>query len=78
MYEHLKPLITKLLSLKIEKPPSPWTLQTVISVGGLCSVGFDRDTENLLILSHSGRGVVNCSTGEKTAKDYEDYYENKY
>ncbi len=77
MYEHLEPLTKKLLSLKIEKPP-PWELQTVISVDGLSSDGFDRDTENFLILSHSGRGVVNCSTGEKTARDYEDYYENKY
>ena len=64
MYEHLEPLTKKLLSLKIEKPP-PWELHTVISVDGLCSVGFDRDTENLLILSHQGRGVVDCFTGEK-------------
>ena len=42
MYEHLKPLITKLLTLKVEKLPSPWQLKTTISVGGLCSVGFDR------------------------------------
>ncbi|MGB6300490.1 MAG: hypothetical protein WBF90_30555 [Rivularia sp. (in: cyanobacteria)] len=78
MYEHLEPLKRKLLSLKIEKPPPPWKFKTAILVGGLCSVGFDRDTDNLLIVSHSGRGVVNCSTGEKIARDYEQYYENKY
>ena len=78
MYEHLEPLKRKLLNLRIEKPPPPWELKTIISVGGLCSVGFDRDTENLLILSHQGRGVVDCLTGEKTARDYEDYYENQY
>ncbi|MGB3636631.1 MAG: hypothetical protein WBA39_03430 [Rivularia sp. (in: cyanobacteria)] len=78
MYEHLKPLTTKLLSLEIEKPPPPWELKTAILVGGLCSVGFDRDTDNLLIVSHSGRGVVDCSTGEKSARDYENYYENQY
>lgn len=78
MYEYLEPLKIKLLNLKIEKPPPPWELKTVISVGGLCSVGFDRNTENLLILSHQGRGVIDCSTGEKTARDYEDYYENQY
>ena len=37
-----------------------------------------RDTDNLLIVSHSGRGVVDCSTGEKSARDYENYYENQY
>ena len=78
MYEHLEPFKKKLLSLQIEKPPSPWQHKTTILIGGLCSVGFDRDTENLLILSHQGRGVVDCSTGEKTARDKEDYYENKY
>ncbi|MCJ8282366.1 MAG: hypothetical protein MJK14_21675 [Rivularia sp. ALOHA_DT_140] len=78
MYEHLEPLKKKLLSLEIQKPPPPWKLKTVISVGGLCSVGFDRNTENLLILSHQGRGVVDCSTGKKTARDYQDYYENQY
>ena len=71
MYEHLEPLKRKLLSLKIEKPPPPWKFKTAILVGGLCSVGFDRDTDNLLIVSHSGRSVVDCSTGEKTARDYE-------
>lgn len=78
MYEHLEPLKRKLLTLEVEKPPPPWELKTVISVGGLCSVGFDRGTENLLILSHQGRGVVDCFTGKKTARDYEDYYQNKY
>ncbi|MBV6621542.1 MAG: hypothetical protein KI793_01080 [Rivularia sp. (in: Bacteria)] len=78
MYEHLEPLKRKLLSLKIEKPPPPWQLKSVIAVGGLTSVGFDRDTENLLIVSHQGRGVVDCATGEKTARDCQDYYENQY
>lgn len=78
MSEHLEPLKRKLLSLEIEKPPPPWQLKTTILIGGLCSVGFDRDTDNLLIVSHSGRGVVDCSTGEKTARDYQNYYENRY
>ncbi|AFY56705.1 hypothetical protein Riv7116_4276 [Rivularia sp. PCC 7116] len=78
MYEHLEPLKTKLIALKIEKAPPPWQLKSVIAVGGLCSVGFDRDTDNLLIVSHSGRGVVDCSTGEKTTRDREYYYENQY
>lgn len=78
MYEHLEPLKRELLSLEIENPPPPWQLKTTILIGGLTSVGFDRDTENLLIVSHQGRGVVDCSTGEKTARDYEYYYENKY
>ena len=38
MYEHLKPLIRKLLSLEIQKPPPPWKFKTAILVGGLCSI----------------------------------------
>lgn len=72
MYEHLEPLKEKLLKLKIESPPNPWRLKTAISVGGLESVGFDRHSDNLLIVSSQGRGVVNCLTGEKTARDYND------
>ncbi|MGB3759318.1 MAG: hypothetical protein WBA07_23550 [Rivularia sp. (in: cyanobacteria)] len=78
MYEHLKPFKRKLLNLEIQKPLPPWKFKTAILVGGLCSVGFDRDTDNLLIVSHSGRGVVDCSTCKKIARDREYYYENKY
>jgi len=76
MYEHLEPLKTKLLKLQIEPVRDPWNIQTSIPVGGLIAVGFDRHSDNLLIVSHQGRGVVDCCTGEKTARDYEDYYEN--
>ena len=72
MYEHLNPLREKLLKLKIESPPAPWQIKTAISVGGLESVGFDLHSDNLLIVSSQGRGVVNCLTGEKTARDYDD------
>lgn len=83
MYEHLNSLKEKLLKLKVESPPSPWQLKSYITVGGLRSVGFDRSSDNLLILSYQGRGVIsrgviNCLTGEKTARDYEDYYGEKH
>ena len=77
MYEHLNPLKEKLLKLEVRSPADPWRRTTCIAVGGLISVGLDRHSDNLLIVSHQGRGVVNCCTGEKTARDYEDYYENE-
>ena len=77
MYEHLNPLKEKLLRLEVESPLAPWQRITSIAVGGLISVGFDRHSDNLLIVSYQGRGVVNCCTGEKTARDDEDYYENE-
>ena len=77
MYEHLNPLKEKLLKLKVESPPDPWALKAYVSVGGLQSVGFDRTSDNLLIVSSQGRGVVDCLTGEKIARDYEDYFEGE-
>jgi len=40
-------------------------------------IGFDRNSDNLLIVSIQGRGVVDCLTGEKIARDYEGYYEGE-
>jgi hypothetical protein len=77
MYEHLKPLKAKLLSLRIEKVPDPWKLVATLAVGGLRSVGFDRASENLLVVSSQGRGVIDCLTGEKVARDDEEFYENE-
>ena len=77
MYEHLNPLREKLLNLEVESPIDPWKKTACVTVGGLISVGFDRHSDNLLIVSHQGRGVVDCCTGEKTARDCEHYYEDK-
>lgn len=77
MYEHLKPLQKKLLSLNVDKVPDPWKWVAAFSIGGLRSVGFDRESENLLVVSSQGRGVIDCLTGEKLARDYEEFYENE-
>ena len=77
MYEHLAPIIKKISKLKVESLPAPWALVSSISVGGLRSVGFDRNTDLLLIVSSQGRGVVDCLSGVKIARDEEEYYENE-
>jgi hypothetical protein len=76
MYEHLEPLKRKLLLLSIATPPPPWKITTSVSIGGLLSIGFDRNSDNLLIVSSQGRGVIDCLTGEKIARDYDEYYED--
>lgn len=74
-YEHLNPLRAKLSSLTVEDGVEPWQLVTTIAVGGLLAIGFDRASDHLLILSSQGRGVIDCLTGEKVARDYEDFDE---
>lgn len=55
-----------------ENPPD-WKKVTTLAVGGLTDIGFSKITNQLLIISHSGRSLVNCSNGEKIARDYDEY-----
>ena len=59
----------------VQPPPMPWKLLTTWAVGGLIQVGYAEDSDLLLVLSHQGRGVFDCKTAEKVARDYDDMYE---
>lgn len=74
---HLDPLRKELRSLTVVPPPSPWRKTGFIAVGGLRAVGFDRQSELLLVVSSAGRGVVDCRTGQKVARDDSEYYEDE-
>jgi hypothetical protein len=74
---HLEPLRKELRALQAAPPPKPWRKIGTIAVGGLRAVGFDRQSELLLIVSSAGRGVVDCHTGLKVARDGEEYYEGE-
>jgi hypothetical protein len=50
-------------------PPSPWRPVAQIPVGGLHSIGFVNDTENLLVVSQDGRGLLHGSTGDRVSRD---------
>lgn len=47
--------------------PLPWH-RVPIRIGGVTAVGFGVDTEQLLVLTHSGLGVVDCTTGVTLAR----------
>jgi hypothetical protein len=51
--------------------PSTWRSIGAIPVGGLRGVGFDEEEELLLVESVSGKGVFDCTTGERIARDPE-------
>lgn len=71
--ENRKRLITLLSHIKTDKNPIGWTHVKTVAVGGLLSVGFSKTGSYLLVVSHQGRGVINCETGEKVARDDEPY-----
>jgi hypothetical protein len=45
------------------------------AVGGLFQVGYGPETDFLLVLSHAGRGVFDCVSGKKLARDYGDAFQ---
>lgn len=74
---HLNPLRKELRALQTVSPPKPWHKVGAVAVGGLRAVGFGRESELLLVVSSSGRGVVDCLSGLKVARDDEEYFEDE-
>lgn len=66
-------LINLLNSVEERGSPPGWKITAAIAVGGLTEVGFSKVTNQLLVISSSGRCVIDCATGEKLARDYEEY-----
>lgn len=48
--------------------PAPWK-NGALHIGGVCAVGFSADGKWLLVMSHSGRGVFDCETLQRVARD---------
>lgn len=72
----LETLRERIRSLPTTPPPAPWKAIAHVAVGGLSSVGFDRDSDLLLVVSSQGRGVFDCLSGERVARDRGDYEED--
>ncbi|MDH0336294.1 hypothetical protein [Metapseudomonas otitidis] len=66
-------LIRLLEKIPFNKEPEGWRHVATIAVGGLHSVGFSRQHPYLLVVSSSGRGLIDCRTGEKIERDYDAY-----
>ena len=62
-------LISRVRAASPQDPPAPWERRAVHAVGGLTDVGFGRGSDLLLIVSHNGRGVIDCLTGSRVARD---------
>ncbi|CAM3967484.1 hypothetical protein ABE525_24090 [Pseudomonas wadenswilerensis] len=69
---HLDPLRQAIRQQPVSPAPAPWKLTGQFTVAGLLEIGFDRDSERLLVASSSGRSVIDCRTGEKIARDRTD------
>ncbi len=56
----------------------PWAHHKTIMLGGLVAVGFDSSNRYLLAVSHNGRGLFDLASGERIAKDHEDWAERPW
>jgi len=67
--KHLIPVVDRIQAMDVSPPPDPWELQTTAAVGGLTEVGFGAGSDQLLVVSSQGRGVFDCLTGVRVARD---------
>jgi hypothetical protein len=72
---HLKPVADHIRGLPIALPPAPWIKAGAASVGGLTDVGFARGSDILLVISSQGRGLFDCLSGLKIARDPDDLFD---
>ena len=66
---HLCKRADEIRRLPITTPPLPWIRLPLPIIGGLVEVGFSKMSDFLLVISHNGRGVFDCSTGKRVARD---------
>jgi hypothetical protein len=64
-------LITLLSKLPMSVAPKGWELSGRFAVGGLREVGFSKNAELLLVISSSGRGIIDCAQGKMISRDDE-------
>lgn len=70
MSDHIRELNRRLRALKLQAPSAPWKRVVAHAIGGLTEVGYAEDSDWLLVISSQGRGLFNCLSGERTARDY--------
>jgi hypothetical protein len=67
--DHLEPLRRRVRGTPVGAPPPPWKWRGTHAIGGLTEVGFGDGSDLLLVVSSQGRGVFDCRTGSRVARD---------
>lgn len=65
-------LLEILSKIPASSSPAGWRQTGTFAVGGLTEIGFAQHAELLLVVSSNGRGVIDCGTGQRIARDDED------
>lgn len=67
--DHMTTLRRRIRAMETTAPMAPWRAKSGCSVGGLEMVGYGENSDLILILSSSGRGIFDALNGWKTARD---------
>ena len=68
--EHLRAMYQRIDAAPLTPEPAPWK-RVDHAVGGLTEIGFADDTDLLVVLSGQGRGIYDCTSGERLERDYD-------
>lgn len=74
--DYQRQLRERLERLPYAEIPATWRVVGGSGIGGLTEVGFADASDDLLVVSHQGRGLFDCLTGEQLARDHEEFFEN--
>jgi hypothetical protein len=66
---HLADLRKEIQALGNQPPFPPWREIGTYAIGGLLFVGYEENSDLLLVVSSQGRGVFDCITGTLVARD---------
>jgi hypothetical protein len=72
--EHVR---ATLRAKRVVEPPAPWRSRP-LWIAGITAVGFPPGSDLVVVLSHSGVGVVDPFTTEVVARSYEDPDDDPY
>src|SRR5688572_12420560 len=71
MNPHVVRLIERIRRLPVAPPPAPWRCAAMYSVGSLTAVGYEEGGDRLLVVSSRGKGLFDCTTGQRVARERE-------
>jgi hypothetical protein len=67
--EYSRNYLTQFRNYELQAPPPPWRQVTSAAVGGLTEIGYAKESDYLLVVSRDGRGVFDCISGERVARN---------
>jgi hypothetical protein len=68
---YLHEFFRRLDAVPAVEAPAGWKLLPPIHLSGLTDLGFSRDGKFILFITSQGRGLVDCETGQKVARDHD-------